>query len=202
MRYRCTSDDGHLTTYCNGRRTNVVASSKAPVYIASASDGIAAPLSTEPLYRATHAHEMSCILHVDMPEGGKALVETLSIKPYKRVERGTPIRQRPGMVYDSDLLSFDVSDADFQDLPQQFEDAVAFLTMNEADVEALARGGEAVLDFGHSPRSWAEPMAGIVQVDRIPQELLRLCARLDVQIELSMYLWQDEEESAPNADAV
>ena len=64
-----------------------------------------------------------------------------------------------------DVLQFKVSNADFDDLPGQFEDAVLFLTEHEADVARLVAAGDAVLDFGYAPRDVD------VQYDRLPREL-------------------------------
>jgi len=105
------------------------------------------------------------------------------------------MRAQPGKTYEADYLSYDVSQADFDNLPGQFEDAVSFLKQNETDVRALSGGGEAVLDFGYSPRNVA------IQVDRLPQELVRLAASLNVEIELSLYLFEPEEEEGDSSES-
>ena len=146
---------------------------------------------------------MSCVLHVELPEGARALAERLSIQPYKLIERGEPMCGRPGRTYDTDYLAFDVSEAEFDQLPQQFSDAAAFLREHEADVRALAEAGEAYLDFGYSPRRGSENFTPLVQVDRLPQQLVRLAAALNVEIELSLYLgWDEGEEVARERRAV
>lgn len=140
---------------------------------------------------------MPCNLGVKLFEGVHArdIVDRLSIQPYQVNEPGEPIG-RTDKVYKHAHLSFDVSDADFDQLPQQFADAVTFLAEHEADMRQLTKIGEAVLDFGHEPREWSSEGIGI-QSDRLPQELVRLAAALDVQIELSLYLnWVGDEESA------
>jgi hypothetical protein len=141
---------------------------------------------------------MPCVLHVELPEGGRALSERLSIQPYKLIERGEPMRGRPGKTYESDFLAFDVSEAEFDQLPQQFSDATEFLREHEADVRVLTEAGKANLDFGYSPRRESPDFTPLVQVDRLPQQLIRLAAALDVEIELSLYLgWDEDEEVEP-----
>ena len=69
---------------------------------------------------------------------------------------------------------------------------------NESDVRLVAAEGEAFLDFGHEPRDAS------VQIDTLPQELVRLAAELDIQIVFSLYLFEtydDEAESAPGPPA-
>ena len=137
---------------------------------------------------------MPCILGVQLPEGARALADRLSVQPYRVSERGDPVG-RTGRVYDYAYLSFDVSDADFDQLPQQFADAAAFLRAHEADVRALAEAGEAVLDFGHEPRTTSSGYVAVVQSNRLPRDLVRLAAALDVTIELTLYLPGDEDSA-------
>lgn len=135
---------------------------------------------------------MPCILGVKLPDGARALADRLSVKPYRMSERGDPVF-RTGKVYEHARLSFDVSDADFDQLQQQFADAVAFLSAHEADIRTLAEAGEVVLDFGYEPRSAPSGAAAVIQSERLPQDLVRLAAALDVMIELTLYLPGDEE---------
>lgn len=130
---------------------------------------------------------MPCILSVKLPEGARPTADRISIQPYRLNERGDAIG-RTGRVYESAHLSFHVSKAEFDQLPLQFADAIAFLRKHEADVRVLAEAGEAVLDFGHEPRRWSSEGVAMVQSDRLPQDLVRLAAALDVQIELSLYI--------------
>lgn len=135
---------------------------------------------------------MPCHLHVWLPEGARAFADRLTLEPYSVTEKGEENPRRPGRRFEGARLSFDVSEADFDQLPQQFEDATAFLKQHEADVAVLASAGEAVLDFGYEPRDVS------VQVDRLPRELIRLAGRLGVEIELSLYLLEtDDDEAAP-----
>lgn len=136
------------------------------------------------LVECENGDTVPCFLHVSTPESAAALQQRVRLVPYRTAERGAPLRGRPGGTRDLSLLSFSVSEAPFDDLPRQLEDATTFLRDHEADVATLASAGAAVLDFGHSLR--LGPRVA-VQCDRLPGELIRLAARLDVEIELSLY---------------
>ena len=137
---------------------------------------------------------MPCHLHVRLSSGARDLAARLRLEPYHVAEAGEPIAARPGKSHAAASLSFDVSAADFDQLPSQFDDAVGFLSAHKSDVRLLVAEGEAFLDFGHEPRDAS------VQIDTLPRELVRLAAELDVQIMFSLYLFEtydDEEEPAP-----
>ena len=119
---------------------------------------------------------MPCHLHVRLPEGARALADRLTLDPYTVTEKGEENPRRPGRRYEEAYLSFDVSEADFDQLPQQFEEATSFLKKHEADVVVLASAGEAVLDFGYEPRDVS------VQVDRLPRDLVELEAVFKVKL--------------------
>ncbi len=135
---------------------------------------------------------MPCILTAKLPEGAAELAKRVSVQPYRIDERGDPTGRSKRVFYEHALLSFNASDADFDQLPKQFEDAIAFLSEHAVDMRVLSEAAELVLDFGYQPRSYDDARV-LVQSDRIPQELIRLSAALDVQIELTLYLWEDEE---------
>ena len=133
-----------------------------------------------------------------MPEGGAALAERISLRVDGSARKGD---QTPWGQHETDVLQFGVSRADFDDLPTQFERAAAYLAEHEADVTKLAAAGDAVLDFGHEPRAAA---LGGIQHDALPRELVRWAAKLNVQIKLSLYLFEtyDDEEAGAEPSAV
>ena len=124
---------------------------------------------------------MPCYLHVSLNEGSRAVADQLALEPYSVRERGEAVPARPSHSYERAGLSFEVSEADFDQLAQQFDDASSFLARHEADVALLVSAGEAVLDFGYQARNVA------LQVDRVPIHLIRRAADLGVEIELSLY---------------
>lgn len=109
---------------------------------------------------------MPCILRVSST-GLHASWSRLVLKPY-RLDGGTG--------------HFDVSAAEFDDLPTQVSDALAFLRTHEAEVKQLmaADGANGVLDFAVSTE------AGF-QFKRFPIELVRAAAGLGLALELSQY---------------
>lgn len=134
---------------------------------------------------------MPCILRVSLTENAAALAEHVALKPYQISERGDPIRQT-GRVREYAYLQFQVSDADFDQLQQQFVDAAEFLALHQADIRVLTAAGEAVLDFGYEPRVLDSGEVAVVQSDLLPQALMRRAVELDVMIELTLYLMGDE----------
>jgi hypothetical protein len=134
---------------------------------------------------------MPCVLHFEMSESLDAL-EEIAMVPYRVEARGSPNPRRLGQTFETTSLSFDVSDAGFEQLASQFEDACSFLSLNEKDLQYLAHRGQLVLDFGYTHRRIANA-AILVQCDRLPKELIKLAARLDVEIELSLYPEDDAE---------
>ena len=81
------------------------------------------------------------------------------------------------------MATFDVSEADFDNLKSQVADAIEFLRLNEADVKLIMTESNTtgVLDFAIERRDVA------AQFDSFPSELVRLAGGLGLAIELSQY---------------
>jgi hypothetical protein len=116
---------------------------------------------------------MSCVLRVSAP-GIERVLENVSIEPF-RIEKGA--------------AHFDVSSAGFDRLPDQIEDAIAFLRRNKADIETMmalpSSSGE--LDFGvantYSP----------AQFRRFSPELVCLAGKAGLGLELSFYSLEESD---------
>jgi len=110
---------------------------------------------------------------------------TLPVCTVKR--RGEPVlaaSQPDGRRHEQSGVHVLASDADFTLFPAQVGDAIAFLRSHGVELRRLrtfAGVETATLDFGIERRDVA------VQSDRLPAELLRLAAALDLDIELSQY---------------
>jgi hypothetical protein len=91
---------------------------------------------------------------------------------------------RGGRVLAASCVSIDVSDVDFDDLAKQIADAIRFFHTYNLPLRRLmsAPGVEDLtLDFGVARRDVA------VQCDRLPAELVQLCGRYGMGIEMSYY---------------
>jgi hypothetical protein len=110
---------------------------------------------------------MSCVLRISAAQLAERLPLT-AVKPY-RVENGT--------------AHFDVSGRDFDDLPGQVNDAIAFLRSNATDLKLLlsAVGAEGVLDFA------VEASADTFQFAAFSASLVREASGLGLGLELSYY---------------
>ena len=120
-----------------------------------------------------------------------------SLEPAAVFVRGRPrLASRPdGPMHEESGINWDVSDASWDQLPSQVEDAIAFLKLNRAEIERLVthRGVTAVgLDFavsravgGSAPRS---------QSVSFPAELLRLAGELGLDVSVSTYFVDESDE--------
>jgi len=110
---------------------------------------------------------MSCVLRISGP-GVKASLSEISLIPF-RIE--------------DEAAHFDVSEADFNDLNGQIEDAIKFLQSHKAAVKHMMSGSDAngVLDFAIEWRDVA------VQSDNFPAALVREVGNLGLELELSHY---------------
>ena len=110
---------------------------------------------------------MSCVLRVTSPLLSEHLA-SVSLKPY-RIEKG--------------FAHFSVSKCDFDDFPGQLRDALAFLSVNAADVTLLMHSAEAtgVLDFAVEFRDEG------FQFRAFPPTLVRQAGAMGLGFELSLY---------------
>ena len=110
---------------------------------------------------------MSCVLRICNPAVDQAQSGT-TLKPY-RAEPGTQ--------------HFHVSDAEFDNLNAQIDDAVSFLERYRVDIQTLMAAPDAygVLDFAMDTR------AVCVQIDHFPASLVRAAGNLGLALELSSY---------------
>lgn len=101
--------------------------------------------------------------------------------------KGDPKRKSGNGVYDSHRMSLNVSDQDWDDLPGQVGDAIAFLTKWEHEIINLMVTHEATsayLDFPVESRL-NDNIAN--QNDHLPKELIAVAGRIGLGIEISMY---------------
>lgn len=114
-----------------------------------------------------------------------AFLAKSKFKPYRIYHKGDPRSKRPGKTERSKEsgLCLDAADADFDDLPGQIRQTMAFLKRNQKELKKLTTfpGVEAAIDFGFTKRDV------IIQFDRFPAELIRLAGALGLAIEISLY---------------
>jgi hypothetical protein len=112
----------------------------------------------------------------------------------KTSRRGEPVfpRSQPnGRRNEQSGVHIVSSDADFDSLPDQITEAIAFLRNNNDQLQRLSGwpGIESLtLDFGIHRRD------ATVQCDRFPADLLKLAGDLGIDVELSQYPSSSDEQ--------
>jgi hypothetical protein len=111
----------------------------------------------------------------------------------RRGEPVSPVSQPNGRRHEWSGVHVSASDAEFDQFPQQVEEATEFLRAHTEQLRRLRDfpGVEGVtLDFGVARRDVP------VQCDHLPAELVRLAGALGLGIELSQYPAQETTGSA------
>jgi hypothetical protein len=131
---------------------------------------------------------MSCVFRAN---GSNFLVDSFlegsDLVPCAVYRKGEPrfsASKSQEKVNKSSGLQVDVSEADFDNLHGQIQDAISFMQKHKTELERLCKfpGVEGVsLDFGIARRDV------VAQYDYFPPELLYLAGRLGIGIELSQY---------------
>jgi hypothetical protein len=108
--------------------------------------------------------------------------------------RGEPVyKSKPdGRKLEGSSCSATVSNAEFNDFNEQVGDAIAYLKLHGEALKHIptAEGLEdAFLDFGVS----FNPPNGFYQSQRLPAELVKLAAEINIGITISMYAPSEEE---------
>lgn len=101
--------------------------------------------------------------------------------------KGEPRRKSSNEINSCHEISLNVSDQDWDDLPGQVRDAIAFLTKWECDIVSLLVTHEvtwAYLDFPVNSRL-NDKIVG--QCDHLPKELIAVAGRIGLGIEITTY---------------
>lgn len=101
--------------------------------------------------------------------------------------KGEPIRKTSSEISSCYGISFDVSEQEWDDLPGQVQDAIAFLTLWEHEIINLMVSHEvtsAYLDFPVNSRLNDKTVG---QCDHLPKELIAVAGRVGLGIEITMY---------------
>ncbi len=145
---------------------------------------------------------MSCVLRItgkDFDVDG--FLKDTGLIPYIQYKKGDQ-RTYPkdqSVEYDDNGCSFDLSEADFDNLEQQQVDAIDFLKTNFEKLKTiytykLYPSDKPTIDFGIETRMKGDT---VIQSDYFPPELLKLAGELGFGILLSQY-WCNEEEETSN----
>jgi hypothetical protein len=138
-----------------------------------------------------------CILKIfSETDSFKAFAECSPIPVYS-VHDATDIKDtRKNKTHGVFRISFDVSDCEWDDLPGQVEDAIAFLSLHAISIRKLVDShnvSDAFLDFP----IWSRLDENIVnQNDRLPRQLISLCARAGIGVEMALYSRDNTKSSA------
>lgn len=92
---------------------------------------------------------------------------------------------------DTSTFNYTVSNAPGSEVPVQIREAETFLASHHRELTGLLSNGAvegAVLDFG-----WEVPVSAIGQFNRFPTGLLGLCARIGLDLDLSLYLVESDD---------
>lgn len=126
---------------------------------------------------------MPCVLRIwGQDLDAASLARATSLIAYRINQKGeAKSRTR---VFNVSAIHVDVSDAGFENLSAQVEDAIRFVTQNEAAIQqavAFDHVQGACLDFGVDIADVA------IDTKTLPPELLRRCGALGVGIDISLY---------------
>lgn len=135
---------------------------------------------------------MSCVMTVS----GKDLdidefVLITGLQPYLKKRKGEPrFRTKPnGEKIEQSVLSLLISDAEFNKLAMQIEDAILYFKDHESNFALLGnvRGIDNIsLDFG--VESKINGNSKLYETYRFPSKLLKLIGNLGIDVHLSIYL--------------
>jgi hypothetical protein len=131
---------------------------------------------------ADPSEEVGCTLRVSGP---CALVAAAVGDSEMKFKESVFAARKRKSEQDETTFNCQVSEADNDDVPVQIDEAVAFLAAHRAELaKLLSREGveHAMLDFG-----WDFPEGKLGQWNRFPIELIRRCAELGIELEVSIY---------------
>lgn len=134
---------------------------------------------------------MSCMLTI----AGKAFdIDEFTLKtglqPHSEKRKGEPqFSTKPeGDKMTYSVVSFVISDAGFEAISKQIDDAIQYLEHHTAQLEKLAEvtGADAIsLDFGVDDR--IDDSAVLYETHRFPARLLKIAGHLGIDLHLSVY---------------
>lgn len=129
-----------------------------------------------------------CVLHVSSKNKSfSSFLEKTQFPHYMTHEKAEQYTHRQASHVDYGFSSV-VSDADFDYLPEQIQDAIEYLTKYQSVLRELITNHEIsdiVLDFPYTCRLLSKNT--ITQSDSLPADLLKLAGYLGIRIEMSLY---------------
>ena len=117
----------------------------------------------------------------------KKFCETTIVPVYSVFDKDEYRNKSKTRKSDSFVVSFDVSDAEWDDFPAQVNDAIKFLTANFSELDKLISeipDAEGYLDFPLYSRLNDEV---VNQNDHLPKDLICLAGKLGLGIEMAIY---------------
>ena len=116
---------------------------------------------------------------------GNPALERLPL--YSIHEKGELRRKKTGELHKNYRVGLDVSDAEWDDFPQQVEDAIEFLSVRGDALKQLLdsfKDASACMDFPLWSRLSDEIL---MQSEKLPTKLVALASQFELSIELSYY---------------
>ena len=117
----------------------------------------------------------------------KKFCETTKTPVYSVFDKGEYRNKNKTRKSETFVISFDVSDAEWDDFPTQAKDAIKFLTQHFSELNSLISGipdANGYLDFPLYSRLNEEV---VNQNDHLPKELISLAGKLNLGIEMATY---------------
>jgi hypothetical protein len=131
----------------------------------------------------------------------KAFAQSTAIPIFSCYDKGEKIFGKEG-VYQRHRISFDVSDAEWDEISGQATDAMAFLEKWSAEIiefQSKHQIDEFYLDFPLESKLGSEQNDLGEQTSRFPSHLISLAGNLGIAIELRMYAKGIFDDDSPQA---
>lgn len=136
-----------------------------------------------------------CVLHIIIDtEDLDLILESTRLPIYQVYRKGEKHKHRKDFVFDTNLISCEVSNKDLDDFEGQSTDTIDFLKKHHIDLQSLKDNFEQIdwqFDLPYNCRLNEETFN---QNDFLPSELLFLSGRLGIGINLSLFNPGNDEE--------
>ena len=133
----------------------------------------------------------ACVLRISGPHAALAAAAHGAIVEFVESRASARKRERgESSETDESTFNYTISEADGEHVPVQIRDAEEFLSIHLGElIELRSRPGveRGTLDFG-----WHIPQDTVGQFNRFPCSLLSMCAKAELDIEVSVYLIKED----------
>ena len=129
-----------------------------------------------------------CVLHIQIDSDDLNLIlESTRLPIYQVYRKGEKHRHKKDLVFETNLISCEVSDKDWSDFEGQTLDMVNFLEKHHIDLQSIKDNFDHINWHFDLPYDCRLDENTINQNDFLPPELLFLSGRLGIGINLALY---------------